>query len=248
MNDQNSFGHQEILYPVTSSNEFTRMAEDYCLQGRYQEAIDICRKGLEKMPDALRGRLILGKCYLEKGMIAEAKQELEKVAQSIEECLSVYKLLSQVYLEEKNMHRASEVIQKAYDLSPGEEKTKKELTPPDMAWPRQTTNTISASGEPDIREESDRRGQSFQDDQTHQVIQTDTLAEIYIKQGHLEKAFSIYQEILARQPGNTYVQEKYEALRKQMETQRQKASNQRMIPKLERWLAVVAPKSNLFSP
>lgn len=235
MDDQNSAGQAERSSSAISSNDFIRMAEDYHLQGNYQKAIEICRRGLQKTPDALRGRLILGKCYLDIGMILEAKQELEKVAEGIEECLSVYKLLGQVYLREKNMDQASEVMKKAIDLSPKEEKKEKGLALPEM--PGQQFKK-----EPDILEECDRHGNAFQDDPTQQKIQTDTLAEIYIKQGHLRKALSIYQEILGRQPGNKYIQEKQEALRKQLETQRHMASNQRMILELERWLTVVTPQ------
>ena len=79
MNDKRSDAREEESNNGTSSNLFIQLAETHRLQGRYEEAIQICREGLQKAPEALRGRLILGKCYFEKGMNAEAKQELEKV-------------------------------------------------------------------------------------------------------------------------------------------------------------------------
>jgi len=248
MDDKNSDVRDEISDAATSSKDFTRMAEKYRLQGRYEAAIAVCRKGLEKTPDALQGRLILGKCYFEKGRMAEAKQELEKVAGCIEECLSVYMLLSQVYLQENKNDQVSEVLRKALYLSPGEEKEKKGFPSSEMALLQQKIKTLSIPNEPDPYEESDVNQKAFQEDQRQRVIQTDTLAEIYSKQGHLGKALSIYQEILERQPGNTYIQEKYETLRKQLEAQRKAASHQRVISKLERWLAVVAPEENPLSP
>lgn len=248
MNDKKSDAHEEVLSAVMSSNLFTQLAEAYRLQGRYEEAIDTCRKGLEKMPDALRGRLILGKCYLEKGMIAEAKQELEKVAEGIEECLSVYKLLSQVYLQEKNVDQALEVLRKALYFPPEEERPKKGLTPLEMDLLQQKTKLRSIPAGPDIQEDPAAHGKTLQDNQEKQVIQTDTLAEIYLKQGHLEKALSIYQEILTREPGNTDVQKKYETLQERLEAQRKAASYQRTMHKLERWLAVVAPRNEPLSP
>jgi len=247
MNDKKSDAHEDVLSAVTGSNYFTQLAEAYRLQGRYEEAIDTCRKGLEKMPDALCGRLILGKCYLEKGMIDQAKQELEKVADGIEECLSVYKLLSQIYLQEKNVDQALEVLRKALYFPPQEEKPKKGLTPLEMDLLQQKTKLRSIPAEPDTQEDLAAHGGTLPDDQAKQVMQTDTLAEIYLKQGHPEKALSIYQEILTREPGNTDVQEKYISLQKRLEAQRKAASYQRTMPKLERWLAAVAPKDEPLS-
>lgn len=241
MDDKKSDAHEEELKNGTSSNLFIQLAEAHRLQGRYEEAIHICREGLQKAPEALRGRLLLGKCYLEKGMNAEAKQELEKVAEDIEECLPVFKLLSQVYLQEKNGDPA------LYD-SPEEEKPKKGLALLEMNLPQQKSKLKSIPLEADIQEDLAAPGRTLPGDQTPKVIQTDTLAEIYLKQGHLEKALSIYQEILTREPGNTGVQGKYEILQRRLGSQRKAASYRKVIHKLERWLMAVAPQGNSSSP
>jgi tetratricopeptide (TPR) repeat protein len=140
------------------------------------------------------------------------------------------------------------VLRKALYFSPGEEKPKKGLTPLEMDLLQQKVKPVAIPAEPDIHEDSEVNGKTLQDDQAKQLIQTDTLAEIYIKQGHLEKALSIYQEILAREPGNMYVQEKYETLQKQLEAQRKAASYQRTMHELERWLTAVAPQEEPHSP
>jgi tetratricopeptide (TPR) repeat protein len=86
-------GAREVaLAAGLKSNVFVQLAEAYRSQGRYEEAIATCQKGLEKMPDSLRGRLLLGKCYLEKNMIPQAKEELEKVVQEMEECFHPFEL------------------------------------------------------------------------------------------------------------------------------------------------------------
>lgn len=241
MNDKKSDAQEEKLNNGTSSNLFIQLAEAHRLQGRYEEAIRICREGLKKTPEALRGRLILGKCYLERGMNTEAKQELEKVVAGIEECLPVFKLLSQVYLQEKNGDPA------LYH-SPEEEKPKKGLTLLEMNLLQQKINRQSIPVEADIQEDLAAPGRTLPGDQTPKVIQTDTLAEIYLKQGHLEKALSIYQEILTREPGNTEVQGKYEILKRRLGSQQKAASVQKVIHTLERWLMAVAPQGNSPSP
>lgn len=240
-------GHEEALDAVANSPLFSQLAEAYRLQGRYEEAIDTCRKGLWKNPDALRGRLILGRCYLEKGMVAEAKGELEKVAEGIEECLSVYKLLSQVYLQEKNIDRALEVLRKSLYFPAEEDKPKRGMTPLELDLPQQKIKPALAPTPPDSQEDIAEERKSFTEKAAKEAIQTDTLAEIYIKQGHPEKALSIYKDILYREPENIQVKEKYETLQKRLDAERRAASRQRIINRLERWLAVVSSKEEPVS-
>ncbi len=114
------------------SSIFIQMAESLRLQGRSEEAIETLRKGLEKMPDSLPGRLLLGRCLLEKGLFAEARKELETVARGVEECLPVYKMLSQVYLEEKDVDKALEVLRKTLYFQTAEETAGKKVTPLEM--------------------------------------------------------------------------------------------------------------------
>jgi pentatricopeptide repeat protein len=76
------------------------------------------------------------------------------------------------------------------------------------------------------------------------AFQTDTLAEIYIKQGRLDRALSVYQEILAREPENALVWEKVDALRKRVEGDQKVASQKKMLSHLEQWLAAVSRKDD----
>lgn len=238
--EKKSPAHEEALNAVTNSNFFTQLAEAYRLQGRLDEAIDTCRKGLEKMPDALLGRLILGRCYLEKGLTAEAKEELEKVAAGIEECLSVYKLLSQVYLQEKNVDRALEVLRKALYFPPEEEKPQKGLTPMEMDLFHRKVQPFLAGRKPEAQDELQESQKAAAGEKAQNGFQTDTLAEIYIQQGRKEKALAIFQEILSREPENITVKEKLAALQEQIKKERKIAMRQTVVRQLEHWLAAVS--------
>jgi hypothetical protein len=76
------------------------------------------------------------------------------------------------------------------------------------------------------------------------AFQTDTLAEIYIKQGHLDRALVVYQEILAREPENSAIREKVDALKKRLEGDRKVVSQKKMLSHLEQWLAAVSRKDD----
>jgi tetratricopeptide (TPR) repeat protein len=239
-------GAQEItLAAGLKSSVFVQLAEAYRSQGRYEEAIATCQKGLEKMPDSLRGRLLLGKCYLEKTMIPQAKEELEKVAQEMEECFSVYELLSLVYLHEKNPEKALEVLKKSLSLPPTEGSPRKPVSPLETAWPHGGARSPLAPRRFDQprtpRETETPVGAGKPPPAT---IRTDTLAEIYIKQGKLGRALSIYQEILTREPENTAVREKYEGLQKRVAEEQKAVSQKKILNQLERWLSAVSSKAD----
>jgi len=235
--------------PSSDSSLFVQEAENLRLQKRYDEAIQTCREGLKKTPEALFGRLTLGRCYLESGKIPEARRELEKVAEIVEECLSVYKILAQVYLEEKNVDKALEALRKTL-LFPGtEEGTRKKVTPlekgllhrgphPPFATPpafqMEPPKAVVAPAPAEMKTAPE------EDASAKAAIQTDTLAEIYIKQGHLDRALSVYQDILARDPQNAAAREKFEWLKERIAKKEQDESRQKVQGRLEQWLTVVS--------
>ena len=242
--------------PILDSRFFIEKAESLRLQGLYEKAIDTLRNGLGKMPDALPGRLLLGRCFLEKGMIPEAREELETVAKGIEECLPVYKMLSEVYLQEKEVDKALEVLRQNMYFQAAEEAVSKKMTPlerdllhrdshPPFATPPffgiPPAPPAASAGSPRKPARESRRVQE-EDPGAKAVIQTDTLAEIYIKQGHLDRALSVYQEILARDPENTAIRGKCESLKNRMKPDRKAEGRKKIQARLERWLAIVASR------
>lgn len=239
-------GAQEVARAAgLKSSVFVQLAEAYRSQGRYEEAIATCQKGLEKMPDSVRGRLLLGRCYLEKSMIPQAQEELEKVAQEIEECFSVYKLLSLVYLHEKNPEKALEVLKKSLSLPPTEGSPRKPVGPLETALPHgEARFPLAARRFDQPRTPRETEKPVGAEKPFPAAIRTDTLAEIYIKQGKLDRALSVYQEILTREPKNTAVREKCEGLQKRMAEERKAVSQKKILNQLERWLSAVSSKAH----
>jgi tetratricopeptide (TPR) repeat protein len=178
-------------------------------------------------------------------MIPEAREELEKVAAGIEECFSVYKLLSQVYLHEQNVDKALETLKKSLYLPSLEETPKKGGVPPEMSLFQQGPNLPLTTPRADLQATlSETEKAPEVEKPVPAAIQTDTLAEIYVKQGHPDRALSVYQEILAREPENTTVREKYEALKNRVEEEAKVASAKKALHHLEQWLAAVSSKDD----
>lgn len=221
---------------------FMEGVERYLAQGQYDAAIAMSRQYLDRHPDALAARLLLGRCFVEKDMTAEAKVELEKVVDGIEECLYVYRLLSQVYLKEKNVDKALEALRKALFFSSAEEPSFKRITPLEMGLFAKSSSPPFVT--PPLQEEKAATQEpSTAPPPRKTPIQTDTLAEIYIKQGHLHKALSIYQEILARDPENPAWQEKVKTLKRKLEGKAKMQGRQKILARLQLWLRAVETKA-----
>lgn len=240
----------EIKLPDIDSSFFVQEAESLRLQGKHDEAIQTCKDGLKKMPDALRGRLLLGRCYLETGRIVEARKELERVARVVEECLPVYKLLSQVYLEEKDVEKALEVLRKTLYFPGVEEGLPKKVTPLEMDLlhrgtrpPFITPPPFQKPSPPSPAEVPEEKKPEEEEKAAKPAIPTDTLAEIYLKQGHPDRALEVYQDILAKDPQNAMVREKYESLKNRISRDQKTESGQKVQAKLEKWLGVVSSKA-----
>jgi predicted Zn-dependent protease len=240
----------EIEIPSSDSSLFVQEAESLRLQKKYDEAIRTCREGLKKNPEAISGRLTLGKCYLESGRIPEARKELEKVAQIVEECLSVYKILAQVYLEEKNVDKALEALRKTLLFPGAEEGATKKVTPlekgllhrgshPPFATPPAFQMEPSKAAAP---AQAEIKTTPEEDPSAKAAIQTDTLAEIYVKQGHLDRALSVYQDILARDPQNAAALEKLESLKERIQKKEREETRHKVQGRLEKWLTVVSSR------
>lgn len=232
----NSGDHEELAKEIVTSDLFPELAEALQKQGKIAEAIIICQQGLNLRPDNLKLRLILGKCYLEKGLLVEAKEQLERVKEGIEECFSVYKVLSQVYLQEKDVEGAMATLKKALSLPLEEAKPQKKLTPLEMdIWQKKIASLISAAQGEENRE-------SPMLPLSQETFQTETMAQIYWKQGRKEKALEIYRELLAREPENKDLRARFTSFAKTLEEEKKQAQKQKVIDQLEKWLAVLSLK------
>jgi len=234
---QNPPASQEGGFKGPAEKLFVVQAEELRVQNRLEEAIAVLREGVKKNPDYLPGRLLLGRCYWEKEMPEEAKIELEGVAAILEECLPVYKFLSRVYVHErKDVDKALEAVRRAlYFTSQEVSKRKPTSLEMDLIFPEPKESFGSPPAETHA-EEPNKTALEARIRSANLAIQTDTLAEIFIKQGKPEKALGIYSKILEEDPQNEAVRQKLEALQKKNGKRTDSAAREKMIAKLEKWL------------
>lgn len=103
-----------------ASIAFAQLAEECRRLGRHQEAIDICRDGLNRHPGYRSARVTLGRSLLHLGQLDEAEQELETVLQGAPENLAALRAMGDIYRRRDDIPRALAQYQSALRLAPGD--------------------------------------------------------------------------------------------------------------------------------
>ena len=80
-----------------SSIAFAQLAEEYRRAAMFQEAVDVCRAGLEVHPSYLSARVTLGRALVELQQFQEAQQELQQVQRTAPENLAAIRGLADVF-------------------------------------------------------------------------------------------------------------------------------------------------------
>lgn len=118
----------EKLQADPKSRVFAQLADAYRKSGLLDEAIDTAKRGLENHPNYAIAHLILGRCYLAKGMYALAREEFELTIKNDMQSLVGYKLLGETY-EKQNMYpEALKYYQMVLDMEPSDAELAEKIT------------------------------------------------------------------------------------------------------------------------
>src|SRR5258706_12128568 len=79
-----------------ASIAFAALAEEFRRVGRYDEAVETCRTGLQRHPAYLSARVTLGRALIETGDLDGAREELETVLRTAPENLAAIRGLAQI--------------------------------------------------------------------------------------------------------------------------------------------------------
>jgi tetratricopeptide (TPR) repeat protein len=89
---------------------FAALAEEHRRAGRPEDAVAVCREGLERYPTYASARVTLGRALLDLGLVAEAVAELEEAVLQAPDNLAAARALAEAHL-------------RLEDLSPTEDET-----------------------------------------------------------------------------------------------------------------------------
>ena len=102
---------------------FAPLADAYRKDGNFEEAMRVCKKGLEKHPTYTSARVVLGRIYQENGKVEDAISEFKKVLELDTENLMAHSLLGSIFMSKSDFQAAIEEYQKILTLNPDDEDT-----------------------------------------------------------------------------------------------------------------------------
>ncbi len=199
------------------SRLFAPLADAYRKNGEIDEAIELCEKGLERFPDYVSARVILGKCFYDKGATERARDEFTRVLETDPDNMVARKYMGEILLAENKKEEAAEHFRHLLTIDPTNEEASKTLEEIESQF---QVKEIDLSDKKHVRDE--RPGE----------LATMTLAGIYAAQGYYNKALKIYRDILRKEPENIEVQgmvDKLQTLLDSSEEERGQAFDQEEV-------------------
>ena len=201
--------YRQIMSKDPSSQAFVYLAEALWERKMFTEAIETCVNGLRLHPHDLRARVILGLSYLRMNELDLAEAELLRAKEMLEINTVTYQALAELYDKKGDTQEAVRY--------------------------RQLFETILApafaEGEAEAHEPEI---ESLPEEIEHEKgeVATVTMAELYVKQGHLEKAIEVYRRVLQNSPRAEGLAARLAELEKQVSSTK---SARTLLSILESW-------------
>jgi len=222
--------------------------------GNPARVIQECLKALNIYPNDIPIRQLLAESYFETGLLSQAEDELEKVANQMDDLIPIYKLQAEIYRRQRREEEAMDALKLYLAHRPDDEDALRlldTLKPPEMAPITEPETTIEEVA-PIIEELEEREAKSFEEESPHEIA-TPTLAEIYLDQGQIQEAMEIYEKVVAQNPEDDRCKQRLDELKDMMaadETREDKKldkvrqKKEKMVAILESWLANIQEKAN----
>jgi tetratricopeptide (TPR) repeat protein len=125
------------------SRIFAPLAEAYRKSGLVDEAIDICKEGLEYHPNFVSGMVALARCYFDKAQYTAAIKELEKVVSDVPDNFLAQKLLAESYSLIGDAQNALKSYKMVLFLNPRDEEVKSIVAGMESNSNRPSSDTVA---------------------------------------------------------------------------------------------------------
>lgn len=106
--------YREMLKLDPSSRVFAMLAEELCASGDWEEAAQVCRRGLRFHPGNMRPRVLLGLALMELGEVEESERILLEVQEEMRRSSVTFKVLAELASHSGNDSLAAE-FSRIYD-------------------------------------------------------------------------------------------------------------------------------------
>jgi tetratricopeptide (TPR) repeat protein len=202
--------YNEVIDKIATPKAKLLLVEMLKKEGKTQTVINACKKVLEIFPDDIHIRRLLAETYFGEGSLDLAEKELEKIANQIRDLSSIFKFQSKVFKRENKIGDAIHSMQ-----------------------------LYLAHNESD-QEAADLLAELSPPKEEPSALPTSTLAELYYKQGELDEAIKVYEQVVTSSPDDEKAKHRLDELRGEKERSRSLRERKlKLLGVLERWLAGV---------
>ena len=232
--------------------------------GQFGKAIEVLQQGLKKFPKMVSARVMLGEVYRTSGDLALARVELEQVIKAAPDNFAAYRKLAQVYHELGDTASAVKACETILHANPKDREMSHLLeelqgggakaAQAKKAQHPEKHEAAKAAAAADANVKADHAASDSAGEGPSLVMEgstdSETLAELYISQGHREKGLEVYRRLAAKEPDNLRLHEKImtlaeeevrasQAAAKASQKTLDQAKRKAHIRRLEGWLAVI---------
>jgi tetratricopeptide (TPR) repeat protein len=165
---------------------FVPLSEAYRQLGLNDYALEVARTGVQHLPEFGPGHVLMGRLLVERGETAGAATCFERALSIDAGCLPALKGLSRIRYQQGEHDAARQLLQQAAALRPDDLMVRKALA---NLQAQHAAASTGAAGEPAVK-----KGGA--------PIATPTIAEIFERQGLLQRALGVYRDLLQKDPSN----------------------------------------------
>ena len=263
----------------SASHAFMAHAKELVDAGQFGKAIEVLQQGLKKFPKMVSARVMLGEVYCTSGDLALARVELEQVIKAAPDNFAAFRKLAQVYHELGDTALAIKACETILHANPKDREMghlleelqgggakaahAKKATHAETHEAAKAADAKAKEMHPTVRMAKSPVADHVASDAAAEglslamyghgpggITDSETLAELYISQGHREKGLEVYRRLAAKEPDNRRLHEKIMALAeegagasqapaKASQETSDRAKRKTRIRRLEGWLAVI---------
>lgn len=198
----------QIVAKDPSSTALVPLAEAYRQIGLLDDALEAARLCTKMLPHFSPGFSSTGRILGQMGRIDEAMSAYARALSIDRQSQAALVGLARLHLIRAERDQARKILRQAAEFHPDDEKIADMLIALDLPRPWAEIKQAAQTPPPAPLKAAPPA-------EPGEPIPTATLAEIYVKQGLLDKAIRIYTEILRQNPGNSAARDRMLQLRDQ---------------------------------
>ena len=206
-----------------SRRSFLEEAETFLEKGDDRAALDLAGLRLEQLPGDPDARIVICRVHILQGRLDKAGEMLNEMEELLASLSRIYMNMGDIFIEKGMPESARTYYRKFISLNP------------DTPEAQEIAERFRGISEP--RETDGGAGAEVEETApVPEDFQTVTLAELYIRQGHLQMAQEVLEAILRKDPQLERAAERLREVREALGGEKSAGKAAPVIAELSRWL------------